>query len=159
MLTLPVTASIPATASRAERTATYTANTEPDTPHDGTLVVVEWGGKKIPRTITSTYLVREVPPVGRGRRFEIVLLKSEGASPSRQQAAQQRVGSLYTTDVRPDGSGYCTCPAGEVGRTGCVHLAAMSELIATGGIESPFEFGEPERYEWETEYANTNQGE
>jgi hypothetical protein len=154
MLTMPVTASIPATASRAERTATYTPNLEPDTPHDGTLTVVEWGGKKLPRTITSTYLVCEVPPMGHGRRFEIVLFKSSGAAPSRQAAAQQRVGSLYFTDVRPDGSGYCTCPAGEVGRTGCVHLAAMSELVATGGIESPFDYQPPERYEWSDTYTH-----
>lgn len=156
MLTFPVTASLPATASRAERTVAYTANTQPDTPHDGTLTVTEWAGSKVPRTITSTYLVCEVPPMGDGRRFEIVLFKTEGAAPSRQASAQQRVSSLYYVGVGPDGSGSCTCPAGEVSRE-CVHQRALSELIATGGLESPFDYLPPERYEWEDSY--TNQGE
>ena len=144
MIAFPVTASIPATASRSERSVIYTANTDRTLPHDGVLVVTEWAGKRVKRTITTTYHVR-CEPMGAlpGRRFSCVPMGRTGAADARSKADAMRNGTVYTTTIRPDGSGTCTCPAAEIGKDVCVHVLALSELIETGGLEDPLAYLPP----------------
>lgn len=148
MIALPVTASIPATESRSERSVAYTANTDKTLPHDGTLTVTEWAGKRVKRAITTTYHVRWEPMgVLPGKRFSVVPMCRKGASESRGRADAQRNGTVYLTTIKPDGSGTCTCPAAEIGRDVCVHVLALSELLETGGLEDPLAYLPPEPQE------------
>lgn len=146
MLAFPVTASIPATASRAERSVSYTACTDRTQPHDGTLVVTEWSGKRVRRAIKSVYLVQEEPPIGvMGRVFLVALQSVTGLEGTRRGAdAEARLGNVYRCVVKGDGSGSCSCTAGTTRSGDCLHYLSLRELVATGGLEDPREYGEPD---------------
>lgn len=133
-----MTASIPATKTRSERSVSYTANLDRTQPHHGTLTVVEWSGVRVKRNVTTKYHVRELNPIRGVRQFECCLMSCTGLEgTSRGAATAQRIGGVYETAVAVDGAGDCTCPAGEIGRHECVHVMALHELIETGGMEDP----------------------
>jgi hypothetical protein len=145
MIAFPVTATIKATASRDERSVSYTATADKKLPHDGVLKVTEWAGVRVKRTIVTTYHVREVPMGALpGRRFESAFMSCKGLEgTSRGKATALRIGGVYTTTIKPDGDGRCNCAAAEIGNHECVHILAIRELIATGGMEDPLAYLPP----------------
>lgn len=149
MIAFPITATIPATASRNERSVVYTACTDRTQPHDGTLVVTEWMGSRVRRSVKTVYHVQEEPAIGvMGRVFLVLLHATTGLEGTRRgEEAAARVGSVYRCCVKADGSGHCTCPAGETRSGDCVHYLALRELIETGGLEHPLAYLPPEPVE------------
>lgn len=146
MIAFPITATIPATASRNERSVVYTACTDRTQPHDGTLVVTEWMGSRVRRSVKTVYHVQEEPAIGvMGRVFLVLLHATTGLEGTRRgEEAAARVGSVYRCCVKADGSGHCTCPAGETRSGDCVHYLALRELIETGRLEHPLAYLPPE---------------
>ena len=145
MFAFPSTATLPATKSHEARGVYFTRNLDATQLHDGTLQVVESVGQRKARLITETYLIQEEPAIGfTGRQFLVVKDATKGWEGTlKGHDAANRVGNVYQCRVFSNGTGTCNCTAGDTKSGDCVHFLALRELIATGGLESPFEYLPP----------------
>lgn len=114
--------------------------------HDGAMAIVQTQGKREPRTISSQYLVKEVPPrdMGEIRVFYVAKNDDNGREALKEgQPALARIGSVYECCVAADHT-TCSCPAGQHGHR-CLHAEALAGLVEQqAGYPEPVPFIETE---------------
>ena len=130
-----VTNALPATATRADWSFAFVRSCDPAALSDGTLTVTENTGKRVKRTVTTTYAVQETP-CRSGRSF--LLVKEGHAGNADLKAGRDgisRVGEVYAVTLI-GGRATCTCKAGSTGRA-CKHAIALRWLVETADLPSP----------------------
>ena len=122
-------------------------------PEDGTLALTETTGKRKPVQVVRKYAVEEQPAAGfPGRVFLLAKLVHKGDTHTAAgRAGEGRTGEIYECSVTKEAAGCrCTCTAGATAKgrppgarvqsVPCVHLEALTSLLALG-LDDPRESG------------------
>lgn len=112
--------------------------------HDGKVTINEDTGVRVCRTVSRSYLIQEQSPLGPYRVFMIVKDDDAGRRDlAAGRSGENRIGEVYECriPVFPGTLPTCTCKAGQVKRSQCLHQESLSELVATGNLPDPRESG------------------
>lgn len=136
---LTIAGQMPATDSGRNWRYEFEKEADPMAMVDGTLTVIEETGKRVRRTVTSTYGVQFQPPINGCKRFLVCKQGHAGnLDTAAGIAAAVRVGEVYEVFVPECGRrpAACSCLGYARHRT-CKHAVALAELVATGELIDP----------------------
>lgn len=127
---------LPSTKTVDARSFVYVGNCDTSDIVEGTVHVTD--KKKVKgREVTRSYAIQETTKYGPFRCF-FVMKDAESGQETRSAfvAGQATIGEVYECRVHssPNVKGTCTCKAGRVGRTVCLHVEMLTNLVRNGVV-------------------------
>jgi len=132
------------TSASDRRSYVYLPSHNAEDLHNGKITINEDTGTRVCRTVSRSYLIQEQSPLGPYRVFLVVKDDDAGrADLAAGKAGANRIGEVYECriPVFPGTLPTCTCKAGQVKRSTCLHMDSLSELVASGNLPDPRESG------------------